>query len=60
MNLQSLESVIAPHISRARQRRVWRLARLVTGWPEVGLFAAAALSLDSQEAISQPVDDEKG
>jgi hypothetical protein len=32
MNLQSLESVIAPHISRARQRRAWRLARLVTGW----------------------------
>jgi hypothetical protein len=59
MNLQSLESVIAPQISRERQRRAWRLARLVNGWLEVCLFAMAALSPDSQKTVSQPVDDGK-
>jgi hypothetical protein len=54
MNLQSLESVIAPHNSRERQRRAWRLARLVTGWLEVCLFAAAALSLDHRSPLANP------
>jgi hypothetical protein len=46
-------SVIAAHISRARQLRAWRFARPVIGWFAVRLFARSAFALDPQKAITQ-------
>jgi ligand-binding sensor domain-containing protein len=53
MNLQWLESVIATHISRARQPRAWRSAWPVIGWFAACLFATAAFALDPSKQITQ-------
>ena len=53
MNLQWLESVIATHISRARQPRAWRFARLVVGVFVMCVFAAAASALDPSQPLAQ-------